>query len=173
MRKALTIGVTPAPLFFLVSLFFLVPLALPSSSLAVTPTTTEKQVLTLVNYERTRRGLAPVRFQSNLTVAARAHSSDMARRNVLTHYSAGTTVAQRLLKYGYKRTGYSSWSVGENVGCASTSIATARKIVSMWMNSTAHRAIILKRGFRDAGIGTAKSGAGLRFFTLDVGRRTR
>ncbi len=171
MRKALTIAILPAVLF---SLLLLLPLALPSSSLAATPTTTEKQILSLVNAKRTARGLAPVRFQSNLMFAARAHSRDMARRNILTHYSAGgTAVSQRLLSFGYKRTGYTSWTVGENVGCASTSVATPQKIVSMWMNSTAHRAIILKRSFRDTGIGIATSSVGMRFYTLDMGRRVK
>ena len=83
-------------------------LLLPASSAAaVTPTKAEKKVIALVNRERAKNGLAPVKLNPALTRAARAHARQMARRGVLTHRSAkGDTVARRLVRHGYKRAGY-------------------------------------------------------------------
>jgi uncharacterized protein YkwD len=168
MKKALTLALLSTALALL-----LLPAA---SKAAVTATATEKKVISLVNKERAKRGLAPVRFQPTLTRAAREHSRQMARRGVLTHMSAnGDTVGQRLVRCGYTRTGYRSWSVGECVGRAraGTLSATPAGMVSLWMGSKAHRQVILTARFRQIGVGVAKSADGMRYFTLDMGRRTR
>lgn len=168
MRKALTLALLSTALALLL---------LPASSpAAVTPTTAEKQVIRLVNKERAKKGFAPVKFNAALTRAARAHSRQMAQRSVLVHRSAnGETVAARLIRYGYKRAGYRSWSVGENVARARSGslFATPNGIVSLWMASKAHRRVILTAKFRNGGVGVAKSASGQRYFTLDVGRRIR
>jgi uncharacterized protein YkwD len=44
--------------------------------------------------------------------------------------------------------------------------------VLLWMQSAAHRRVILSGAFRDAGIGIHRAGA-TRYFTLDLGRRRR
>jgi uncharacterized protein YkwD len=168
VKKVLTIALLASVLALLL---------LPGTVQAATrPTTAEKQVIALVNQERAKYGLAPVRFHATLTRAARAHSREMARRGVLTHRSAnGATVAQRLIRFGYKRSGFRSWSIGENIARARSGslLATPTGIVYLWMNSTAHRKVILKGSFRDVGVGIAKSESGMRYFTLDMGRRIR
>jgi uncharacterized protein YkwD len=140
------------------------------------PNPTETNIINLVNKQRTTRGLRPVRVRYDLTRAARVHSRDMARRNRLTHRSGnGDSTGRRLRRYGYTSNGYRYWSVGEDIawGRYGTQDATPETIVRRWMRSSAHRKIILKRVFRDAGVGVAKSGSGRRYFTLDMGRRTR
>ena len=168
MRKALTLALLSTALVLLL---------LPASSqAAITPTKAEKKVISLVNKERAKHGLAPVRFNASLTRAARAHSRQMARRGVLTHRSAnGDTVARRLIRHGYKRSGYRTWSVGENIARAraGTLFATPDGTVCLWMNSRAHRQVILKAKFRNVGVGVARSANGMRYFTLDMGRRIR
>ncbi len=107
---------TPTLALLATMLAFLIPAV---ARAATTPTSTEKQVIELVNKERTKRGLAPVKFKASLTYAARAHSSEMARRGKLTHTSAnGKSFARRLMKHGYKRSGYRSWSAGEDIARA-------------------------------------------------------
>jgi len=168
MRKALTLALLSTALAL-----FILPV---SSADALTPTKAEKTVISLVNAERAEKGLAPVKFNTALTRAARAHSRQMARRGVLTHRSAnGDTVARRLIRNGYKRSGYRSWSVGENIARAraGTLFATPNGIVYLWMHSTAHRKVILTAKFRNVGVGIAKSASGQRYFTLDMGRRIR
>ncbi len=175
MKKALTLALLATTLALLSTTLAL--LLVPAvSEAAVRPTATEKKVISLVNAERAKLGLAPVRFNGNLTRAARAHSAQMAKRGILTHRSAnGDTVAKRLIRYGYKRTGFSSWSVGENIAraTAGTVSATPEGIVPLWMGSTAHRQVILTAKFRDVGVGVARSSSGMRYFTLDLGRRVR
>jgi len=168
MKRALTLTILLAALTLL--------LAPAVAQAAATPTLTEKQVVSLINKERAKRGLAPVRFQANLIVAARGHAREMARRNVLTHTSAnGDSVARRLIRYRYTRYGYRYWSVGENISRARTTslYATPSGAVYQWMRSSSHRAVILKSSFRNVGVGIAKSSSGVRYYTLDMGRRIR
>ena len=140
------------------------------------PTSTEAKVISLVNKQRSKRGLKPVRAKYSLTRAARAHSREMAQRNRLTHYSAnGDSVGQRLRSYGYSRSGYRYWGVGENIAWAmkGSLSATPEGVVASWMRSSAHRSVILKSTFRDVGVGIRTSSSGKRYFTLDPGRRIR
>lgn len=171
MRKIVTLALLSTTLALLV---FAYPAT--RAQAAVTPTTTEQQVIKLVNSQRAKKGLVPIRFNASLTRAARAHSRDMASRGVLTHTSAnGDSVGRRVIRFGYTASGYSSWSVGENIARAKsgTVAATPEGIVMMWMTSTAHRANILTSKWRDAGVGMATSDNGQRYFTIDFGRRIR
>ena len=165
MKKALTLSLLAAVVVLLV---------LPATAPALTPTSTEKQVISLINKERTKRGLAKVSFKSSLTAAARSHSTEMAKRRKLTHYSAnGWSVARRLRKKGYRSSGCSYWCVAENIARAKkgTLAATPRVIVANWMRSSAHRKNILKSAFRDVGVGIRTSSDGKWYYTLDLGRR--
>lgn len=139
------------------------------------PTAAEAKVLRLVNAQRTKRGLRPVKVRYDLTRAARAHSAEMARRRILTHSCAnGDSVATRLRSYGYTTSGCSYWRVGEDIawGTQGSLHATPTAIVAAWMKSTSHRRVILTSNFRDAGVGI-KSADGRSWFTLDLGRRIR
>jgi len=167
MRTALVLALLSA---------LVVLLLLPASSWAlVQPTSAEKSVLRLVNRERAKRGLKSVKLEASLVRAARAHARHQALRGVLTHRSAnGDGVGRRLVRYGYRRSGFRLWSVGENVARARSGSlpATPTGAVCLWMGSKIHRRVILGRNVRDVGIGIFRSG-GQRFFTLDVGRRIR
>jgi uncharacterized protein YkwD len=165
VKKALTLSLLAA---------VVVLLFLPATAPALTPTSTEKQVISLINKERTKRGLAKVRFKSSLTRAARSHSTEMAKRRRLTHYSAnGWSFATRLRRKGYTSRGYRYWSVGENIARAKkgTLWATPTVIVAKWMGSSVHRKNILKRAFRDVGVGIRTSSDGKWYYTVDLGRR--
>ena len=167
MKKALA-------LTFLVTL--LVVLCLPATAAALTPTATEKKVVSLVNKERAKRGLAKVRFRSSLMKGARYHARDMARRNRLTHYSSnGYSVGKRLRYFGYSSGGCRYWTVGENIGRgkAGTLYATPEAIVASWMRSYGHRKVIVRSVYRDVGVGVRKSANGYYYYSLDLGRRVR
>ena len=166
MRKALTLVVLISLALWLV----------PAAAQAIEPTSAEKKVVRLVNKERVKRGLAPLKLKASLLRAARAHSRQLARRGVLTHTSAnGDGVARRLIRHGYERRGYRYWTVGENVARATSGslFATPAGVVHLWMASTAHRRAILKRNVRNIGVGMARTAGGQRYYTLDVGRRVR
>jgi uncharacterized protein YkwD len=138
-------------------------------------TVLERQILVCVNAERTARGLRSVGPQDDLMAAARAHSRSMAHQSYFSHYSlGGAPCSLRLLSFGYARDGFAAWGVGEDIAYAraGTVAATPQGVVSLWMQSTAHRRVILRADFRDAGIGIHYAD-GRRYFTLDLGYRRR
>lgn len=147
----------------------------PGVAQALTPTLGEARVIAAVNAERTKRGLVPVKFNAKLTTAARYHSPDMAKRNLLTHVSScGWTTGQRVRAFGYTAVGCTYYKIGENVGRGyrETIWTTPEGMVSLWMGSDAHRAVILTASFRDIGVGIRwNSTYTWRYFTADFGRR--
>jgi len=150
--------------------------ALSTSTSTFTLTTKEKLVIQLVNKQRTSRGLAPVRAHVTLVKAARGHSAEMVHRHYFSHNSYnGTAFSSRLIYYGYKRAGYCSWSAGECIAWGQGLLGTPQAIVSAWMHSPPHRAIILTSRFRDVGVGVHSGSymGGAFFFTLDFGRRSK
>lgn len=138
----------------------------------------EGELLELINKARTSRGLHRVDIQGALDRAAIAHSRQMISKDYFSHDSAGgTSLGVRLRRAGYGRSGYTSWSVGEVLGWGTGTAGTAQAIMKAWMNSTGHRRTILRRRWRDVGIGCAqgtfKGTSGVLMYTVDFGRRTK
>jgi uncharacterized protein YkwD len=105
-----------------------------------------QQVIALVNRERAANGLPPVAFNAKVNAAAQAHSSDMARNNFFSHTgSNGSSFGARLTAAGYR---WTYWS--ENIAAGQTS---PDEVVRGWMDSPGHRANILDRRAKDAGVG--------------------
>jgi uncharacterized protein YkwD len=138
----------------------------------------EAKMLRLVNHARVSRGLATVKVVTTLDRAALNHSLDMLSRDYFSHSSlAGATVGTRAVRAGYSTTGCSQWTVGEVIAWGVSYRGTPESIFRGWMNSTAHRRIILGRSWRDVGIGCArgtfKGMSGVIMYTVDFGRRVR
>ncbi len=108
---------------------------------------TENAILRAMNKVRAQHGLATLRVDSALARAADAHSAAMLRTGVFSHGS----VHARLRRYTRKRT------VGETLAWLSR--CNSRKVVQMWLNSAAHRQILLSRKFRNVGVGKRASSA--------------
>ncbi|MHA6615659.1 CAP domain-containing protein [Pseudonocardia sp. DLS-67] len=102
-------------------------------------------VVALVNQEREEAGCDPVSVESHLTEAAQDHSQDQADMGKMTHTgSDGSRVGERATRAGYE------WSkVGENVASGTTS---PERVMSLWMNSEAHRENILNCAYEDIGV---------------------
>jgi uncharacterized protein YkwD len=112
-------------------------------------------VLCLHNRVRAERGLPPLREHAKLREAAEGHSDDMVARGYFSHDAPdGDDMVDRILSTGYAR-GADAWSVGENIAYATGELATAAQIHRAWMRSPGHRANILRRPFREIGIGIA------------------
>ena len=62
-------------------------------------------------------------------------------------------MADRILRTGYARD--QGWSLGENIAWGTGGLATAAEIHRAWMRSPGHKANILRRQFREIGIGIA------------------
>ena len=124
----------------------------------------ENQVITLINNERAQKGLSSLSGQSQLAVAARVHSTDMACNDFMSHTgSDGSTMVSRIIAQGYS---YSA--LGENVAAGYGSPAA---VVAGWMSSQGHRDNILSPNFTQVGIGYAyRSGTSYgAYWTADFG----
>lgn len=116
----------------------------------------EKQMIELVNKERTSRGLKALVYNSQLTDIARGHSSDMFKRGYFSHYSPeGETVANRANKHQIEY-----FTIGENLAYAPTLELAHQGL----MDSPGHRANILSEDYAKIGIGVMDGGIyGLMF----------
>jgi uncharacterized protein YkwD len=114
-----------------------------------------RATLCVLNAERERHGLRPLKLNKRLSKAARRHARDMARRNYFAHDSlGGGSFVDRIRRTGYLR-GARRWWVGENLAWGTHDRSAPRAIARMWMKSPGHRANILSPSFTEVGIGLA------------------
>ena len=129
--------------------------------------------LCLVNQERTSRGLKALKANRRLAKAASGHAGDMVSKGYFSHDSLnGASFVDRIRGAGYIGSRFLP-SLGEDLAWGSGELGTPREIVQGWMESPGHRANILSRKFREAGMGVAfgDPGAGMSGVTyaLDFG----
>ena len=106
----------------------------------------EDKVLRLVNQERAKVGLSPLKMNAKLVTAAGKHSENMAKEDFFAHQDKqGNNIGDRAKKVGY---GFSK--LGENIAAGQT---TPEAVVAAWMNSSGHRRNILNPDYSDIGIG--------------------
>jgi uncharacterized protein YkwD len=137
----------------------------------VSERTVVRSTLCVLNAERARHDLRPLRLHPRLARAARSHSEDMARRDYFAHTSpSGADFVDRVRRAGYLR-GARSWRVAENIAWGTGSLSSPRAITRAWMDSPGHRANILDGSYREIGIGVAAGAAGRAIYTTDFGAR--
>lgn len=139
--------------------------------------TVERSVRCLVNAQRAAHGLAPLRPSRQLRIAAEAHGADMVSHRFFDHVSpVFGAITDRARRAGYLARAR-DWTLGEDIAWGEGPLSTPDAIVTAWMNSSGHRAVILDRHFRDGAVGMAVGvpldggeipGA---TFVLDVGSR--
>lgn len=132
-------------------------------------------VLCLHNQVRADHGLPALHEQSRLRRAAAGHSSDMVDHGYFEHTTpSGRTMVDRIVGAGYVRAS-AGWLLGENLEWGTGSLATPRGAVRAWLDSPPHRANLLKRGYREVGIGVAlgvpTGGNAGATYTVDFGTR--
>src|SRR4029450_4497842 len=97
-------------------------------------------------------GLKPLRASRELRVAAERHGTDMVTNQFFAHISPFTgAITDRARRAGYVRN--DDYALGEDIAWGEGELSTPDSIVTAWMNSPGHRAVILDRDFRDAGVG--------------------
>ena len=110
-------------------------------------------ILCLHNQIRSERGLPLLRENARLRRAALAHSDDMVSRGYFEHTTpSGTTLVERVRAARYLSPRF-DWALGENLAWGTGSLATPRAIMKAWMDSPGHRANVVKRAYREIGIG--------------------
>src|SRR5262245_46242568 len=146
------------------------PVAAPTA-LAASPrlSPTERAVIRLMNRVRASHGLRALKSSPRLARAADLHSRDMLRHDFFSHESSdGTSCFNRVRSYAHAR------RVGENLAMLPGVRRAARQVVRMWLDSAAHREILLSRGFRRVGVGSRSGQLGgqqATVYTVDFASR--
>jgi uncharacterized protein YkwD len=110
----------------------------------------EAQMLVMINEERFKAGLHPLKADPELTVVARAHSMDMFSRGYFSHYTPEKKDPFDRMKSAKVR----FLSAGENLALGQTLEICHEGL----MNSPGHRANILHPSFGRVGIGILDGG---------------
>ncbi len=111
----------------------------------------------LVNQERRARGLRGLRWNKRLQRAGEWQANDMLAFGYFDHGRVdGPEFSRRLRRYGYARSAR-GYTLGENIAFGTAPDATPREMVDAWMASPGHRENILRRAFREDGIGIVRS----------------
>lgn len=116
------------------------------------PSSQAEQVLSLVNEERAKQNLKPLKMSEELRSIANLKAKDMAEKNYFDHNSPTYgSPFQMLQKFGvhYK-------AAGENIAAGQK---TPSEVMNSWMNSSGHRANILNANFTEIGIGYYEGGS--------------
>ncbi len=108
-------------------------------------TADEQRMLDLINSERAKAGLAPLKANLKLTEVARLKAKDMIAKNYFSHNSPTYGSPFEMMR----QFGISYRTAGENLAGA-PSVDTAHRNL---MNSPGHRANILNPNYKEIGIG--------------------
>lgn len=109
----------------------------------------EREVVRLVNVERQKAGLQPLKIDESLCKVARLKSEDMKNKGYFSHTSPTYGSPFDMLKQfniTYK-------TAGENIAKGQKD---AQAVVNAWMNSEGHRKNILSKSFTHIGVGNVK-----------------
>jgi uncharacterized protein YkwD len=115
-------------------------------------------VLQLINAERRKHGLRPLKLCAPLGKAALAHARSMGRHGFFSHDSYdGTSPGARLRRYFRG----SAW--GETLLWRAPDL-TPQQAVQMWLRSAPHREILLSPGLTEVGFGAVHVANGTGVF---------
>lgn len=120
--------------------------------------TTENRVIELVNVQRAKVGLQPIKANWQVSRVARYKSQDMINKGYFSHTSP---------TYGSPFTMMESFGIkfsaaGENIAMGQT---TPEAVMNGWMNSPGHRSNILNPTYTELGVGLAKDSSGRCYWT--------
>jgi uncharacterized protein YkwD len=114
----------------------------------------ELELLCLHNAVREAHGLSKMDWNPRLAGAADRHARDMVARRYFAHDTPeGRDHMDRLAAAGYRPTA-GCWGGGENLQ-GTVGRVTPVQLLAAWMESPAHRAVVLHRGWQDFGLGVA------------------
>lgn len=161
-RLVLHVGILSTVLLVSIPLLTTNVQATPLSETAQSPELfySELQIVYLTNLKRREQGLAPLRWNREISLSARWFAYDSVEQRTDTYCGHLDTVnrspGDRLLFFNY--TNPNTW--GENVVCGFTSPESA---LNGWMNSEGHKKNILQTIYREIGVGyyrNSESGRG-------------
>jgi uncharacterized protein YkwD len=110
-------------------------------------------ILCLHNQIRAANNLPLLKDNAKLRKAATGHSSTMVSQGYFDHTSPdGDTFVDRIIGAGYTKKN-DGWTLGENLAWGTGDLSTAQGVMNAWMNSAGHKANILKKAYREVGVG--------------------
>ncbi|MCA1319096.1 SafA/ExsA family spore coat assembly protein [Bacillus tianshenii] len=118
----------------------------------------EEQVAALVNQERSKYGLQPLKLNWELSRVARYKSQDMIDKYYFSHTSPTYGSPFTMMK----NFGISYRAAGENIAAGQK---TPQEVMNAWMNSEGHRKNILSSQYTEIGVGYAKGGSYGHYWT--------
>ena len=122
----------------------------------------------LVNQARMAQGLNPVAVSAELTAAAVAHARDMIAHGYMDHTGRdGSSPQQRAARHGYRVPGGTPWIVVEVISARATAEAAANWLLS----DPLHRGVMLRKGWREIGVGYVQGGAYGQLWAISFGCR--
>ncbi|WP_226674588.1 SafA/ExsA family spore coat assembly protein [Rossellomorea aquimaris] len=116
------------------------------------------EVVKLVNVERSKVGLPPLKENWELSRVARYKSEDMINKNYFSHTSPTYGSPFQMMK----DFGISYQAAGENIAAGQR---TPAEVVEAWMNSEGHRKNILSPTYTEIGVGYVKGGSYGHYWT--------
>jgi uncharacterized protein YkwD len=145
------------------SAVLLAVLAISASSAPVRASTAsdaESLVINLINADRVKAGLVPLRSHWDLASISGYRASKMAQKNVMSHSVGGSLGAQ------LNGRGVVWYRYGEAIAYTTKSWATtaARELHRVWMASAPHRALLMSSKFNYVGVGLALRSSNSRTF---------
>ena len=106
----------------------------------------ERAVRCLLNWARTRHRQTRLAESHSLRRASTLKGREMVACRQISHTPCGSDVSATV-----RRAGYAFASFAENLYLGSHGAASARDVVSAWLNSPGHRENILRPEYRDVG----------------------
>lgn len=115
-------------------------------------TSVQNEILSLVNAERSKVGLNPLKLNWELSRVAKIKSEDMAHEGYFSHTSPTYGTPFEMMKHF----GIKYKTAGENIAAGQK---TPKEVMVAWMNSKGHRENILNKKYTEIGVGYFKGGS--------------
>ena len=132
------------------------PVSCENTDLMPTPDNVElvrAAILCLHNQIRVQNGLPLLKDNAKLRKAATSHSNAMVGEGFFDHTGPdGDTFVDRIIGAGYAKRN-DGWTLGENLAWGTGDLSSATGVMNAWMGSAGHKANILKRAYKEVGIG--------------------
>jgi uncharacterized protein YkwD len=128
---------TPAP----------VPTTTPGATTAMTFEEKKAELIKLVNEERVKAGVPELQVSDALMTSAQLKADDMAENDYYSHTSPVYGTAQKMIQMYAGGVGVENYAYGQ---------ATPAQAIRWWMNSSLHKAAILRANYTHIGVGIAK-----------------
>lgn len=121
-------------------------------NISIQDTSTEQEILKLVNAERSKVGVKPLTLNWELSRVAKFKSEDMRDNKYFSHTSPTYGSPFDMIK----SFGISYSAAGENIAAGQK---TSDEVMKAWMNSSGHKANILNANYTQLGVGKATGGS--------------